>query len=94
MTAYRVYIHLAAHEWGNGLMRHVADRYAAQCDKRPLIVGVHEHAGWFLSYLYGAPAIDDGTVCGTANDAASLAPAVLDFGKTIDHVEVIGDIRR
>ena len=94
MTAYRVFIHLAGNEWGNELMRRVADQYAAQCEKRPLVVKVYEHAGWDLSYLYGAPGIDEGTICGTANDAASLAPAVVAFGKTIDNVEITGDIFR
>jgi len=91
---YRVYVHLAANEWGNELMQRIADEYAGQSDNRPLIVSVHEHAGWHLSYLYGAPGIQDGTICGTANDAASLSQAVLDFGKSIDHVEIIGDVRR
>ena len=94
MTAYRTYVHLAANEWGNELMRRIADQYAGQTDKRPLIVSAHEHGGWHLSYLYGAPGIADGTVCGTANDAASLPQAVLDFGKSIGKVEIIGDIRR
>lgn len=93
MTAYRAYIHLGANEWGNELMRQIADEYAGQTDKRPLIVSVHEHGGWHLSYLYGAPGIDDGTICGTANDAANLPQAVIDFGRG-SVVEIIGDIRR
>jgi len=60
--------------------REYADRHP---DQFPLIVHVQEHAGWFLSYLFGAPGIADGTICGTANDMASLAPAVLAFGRTI-----------
>jgi hypothetical protein len=93
-TVYRVYIYLAANEWGNEIMARIANEYAAQCDKRPLVAEVHEHAGWFLAYLYGAPGIDDGTVCGTANDAASLAPAVMEFGKSIGKVEILPEIRR
>lgn len=89
----RVYIFLASDEWGNELMRRVADEYAKTA-KRPLIVCVHEHAGWFLSFLYGAPGIEDGTICGTANDGASLDPAVLEFGKTITRIEELGEIRR
>lgn len=94
IVVYRVYIYLAADEWNNETMRRIADEYAAQSDNRPLVVEVHEHAGWFLAYLYGAPGIDDGTVCGTANDAASLAPAVVEFGKSIGKVKMLGDIRR
>jgi hypothetical protein len=95
MTVYRVFIHLASNEWGNDLMGLVADDYATEHpDQRPLIVSVHEHAGWHLSFLYGASGIDDGTICGTANDAAVLSPAVLDFGKRITTVEFVGNIRR
>ena len=45
------------------LMHAIAGDYARQhSDKRPLIVTVHEHAGWHLSFLYGAPGIRDGTI--------------------------------
>ena len=91
---YRVYIYLAANEWGNEIMRRIADDYAAQSDNRPLVVSVHEHGGWHLSYLYGAPDIEDGTICGTANDAATLSQAVQDFGATIGKVKILGEIRR
>ena len=85
MVVYRAYIHLGGDEWGNELMCEVADAYAAEhADKRPLIVTVHEHAGWFLSFLYGAPGIANGTICGTANDDAVLPRAVIEFGKSID----------
>jgi hypothetical protein len=95
MTAYRVYIYLAANEWGNELMRKVAADYATEhADKWPLIVSVHEHAGWHLSFLYGAPHIANGTVCGTANDMATLSQAVIDFGQGISGVEILGEIRR
>ena len=95
MIVYRAYIHLASDEWGNGLMPMVANIYAEQhADKRPLIVTVHEHAGWFLSYLYGAPGITDGTICGTANDDAELPRGVIEFGKKIEHRKVLGNFRR
>ena len=44
--AFRVYIYLGAEEYGNDLMWRIADQYAAQSDKRPLVVEVHEHGGW------------------------------------------------
>ena len=91
---YQVYIHLASDEWGNDIMRRIADEYARHHAERPLIVAVHEHAGWRLSYLYGAPGIADGAICGTANDSAVLPQAVLDFGRTIDKVAPLGEIRR
>jgi hypothetical protein len=59
-----------------------------------LIVTVHEHAGWHLSFLYGAPGISDGTVCGTANDDAVLPRGVLEFGKKIDGERFLEYIRR
>ena len=95
MNVYRVFIHLGSDEWGNDLMGLVADDYAAEHpDLRPLIVSVHEHAGWHLSFLYGASGISDGTICGTANDAAVLTQPVLAFGKSITDVEIVGNIRR
>lgn len=57
-------------------------------------MSVHEHAGWHLSFLYGAPGMANGTVCETANDAADLPQAVLDFGKGVTAVEYLGSVRR
>jgi hypothetical protein len=95
MNVYRVFIHLGESDWGNDLMGLLADDYAAEHpDLRPLVVSVHEHAGWHLSYLYGAAGIADGTICDTANDAAVLSQAVLEFGKAITKVEIVGNIRR
>ena len=72
-------------------MAQVAGDFAKEhADKRPLIVEVYEHAGWFLNYLYGAPGIRDGAICGTANDKAVLPKAVLEFGKSIDGEILIG----
>jgi len=88
-------INLADDEWGNELMGQVAREYANQHrDYWPLAVEVYEHAGWFLSYLFGAPGIEDGAICGTANDAASLSAKVLAFGKTIRDVVHLGYERR
>ena len=95
MVVYRAFIHLGDKEWGNGLMRTVAQIYSEEhSDKRPLIVTVHEHAGWFLSFLYGAPGISNGTICGTANDDAVLPQGVLEFGKKIDGERFLDYIRR
>ncbi len=94
MIVNKIYIYLAGNEWGNELMRKVADDFARDNAGRPLIVEVHEHAGWYLAYLYGAPHIDDGTICGTANDGASLSPAVVRFGRSIEKIETLPEIRR
>ncbi len=92
---HRASICLADNEWGNETMGRVAREYADQHrEARPLIVCVYEHAGWFLSYLFGAPGIEDGAICGTANDAASLSPKVLAFGETIRDVVSLGYVRR
>ena len=94
MKCYRVWIHLAHDEWNNDVMQRVAEEYAAaNADKRPLIVKVYEHGGWWLSYLFGAKDIPDGTICGTANDAATLRPDVMRFGESIE-IEELGDIHR
>jgi hypothetical protein len=94
MTVYRAYVYLANDEWGNDTMRRIADEYSRHHAERPLVVEIHEHAGWFLAYLYGAAGIDDGTVCGTANDAGTLRQDVMEFGKTIGNVEVLPETRR
>ena len=95
MTVYRTEIHLADDEWGNGLMQTVANVYAEEnADRRPLIVTVHEHAGLFLAFLYGAPGISDGTICGTVNDDAVLPRGVLEFGKKINDDRFLEYIRR
>lgn len=91
---YRVYVYLASNEWGNELMKKIADEYAAQSDKRPLVVEVHEHAGWYLSYVYGAPNIADGTTCGTANDAAHISQDIIKFWRGVDKEEILPEIRR
>ena len=63
-------------------------------DKQPLICETHEHAGWFLSFIFGAPGLADGTICGTANDMAVLPQAVLSFGEHIDSEIVLESVHR
>jgi len=95
MTIYRTYIHLGANEWGHELMQELANAYAKEhAEKRVLVVEVLEHAGWFLSFLYGAPGIRDGAICGTANDLAVLPQRIVDFGACIDAEIFLEDIRR
>jgi hypothetical protein len=68
MTCYEQYIFLAPHEWGNQLMRQVAEAFLrAHPEVSPLVVLVYEHAGWCLAFT-----LLDGqlTVVGSANDAA------------------------
>jgi hypothetical protein len=84
---------LADGVWGNETMAKAAQEFAADHKElRPLVVHVDEHAGWFLSYLFGAPNIADGTICRcaecrTANDAAHLSEEVLTFERTITEIE-------
>jgi hypothetical protein len=55
-----MWIHMATDEWGNRLMQMVAETIINKdaTDKPPLIVHVHEHAGWSMSFAK----FDDGTV--------------------------------
>ena len=93
-TVHRLFVHLADTEWGGEIMRRAAEQAAAHHHQRPLIVHVNEHAGWFLSYLFGANNIPDGTICGSANDHAELGPDVREFFRTHRDVTHIGSIRR
>ncbi len=92
---HRASIYLADDEWGNVLMGQVAREYAEQHrDCWPLAVEVNEHAGWHLTFLFGAPGVEDGAICGTANDGASLSREVLAFGETIRDTVQLGYVRR
>jgi hypothetical protein len=85
--ARKLWINLGPKEWENELMNQVAmEAFAA--DSSLDVVEVHEHAGWFLSYLR------DGTVVGTANDRAHLSTKAIDFLKSIHGYDSAGDIRR
>lgn len=77
-------------------MRKVAEEIfndPAYKDKQPLTVQVYEHAGWWLQY-----AMIDGeaVVVGTANDAASMSPAVRAFHDKYRHatITMLPGIRR
>lgn len=68
MQCYRQRISLADNEWGNELMRNIAmDALMAHDEPMQMVVEVHEHAGWYITYaldLEGVVAI------GSANDMA------------------------
>jgi hypothetical protein len=100
---YQAWIHMADDEWGNELMREIAKEYFAnpvynngtpvEADKRPLVVRVHEHAGWSLSFAM----IDGEMRCvSSANDAAEFGDKVNAFRKAVYHAkwENVADIRR
>lgn len=80
-------IYLGPKEYGNELMDKVA-REAFSKDETLDVVQVHEHGGWFLSYLR------DGTIVGTANDLAILKPKALDFIHSVEQVDYLPEIRR
>lgn len=76
---YRIDIHLADDEWGSELMAKLAREALLDpqnADKQPLVVMVHEHAGWALGWavLHGEP-----TICYSANDAAAWPWRALEF---------------
>jgi hypothetical protein len=51
-------------------------------------VQVHEHAGWFLTFLR------DGTIVGTANDQAHLNDKATEFLNSVYGYDLAGEIRR
>ena len=64
MTTYDI-VSLADNEWGNQIMREVAQEWFARhphCE----FVEVREHAGWWLGYHRS------GEIIGTANDGAVM----------------------
>lgn len=78
-TVHVLRVHLADHEWGNRLMELVAEEALldpAHAGRHPLVVTVHEHGGWWLSF-----ALIDGrpSVVYTANDAAAFAGKQREF---------------
>lgn len=93
---YKLYIHLADDEWGNALMRQVAEEALADPQYQayqPLVVSVYEHAGWALEF-----ALLDGraTVVSSANDLAVFHGAAARFRENYHDasIQFAGSIRR
>ncbi len=87
LYARKLWIFLGAKEWGNELMRQVAME-ALATDPSLDAVEVHEHGGWYLTFLR------DGTIVGTANDQAQLNDKAIQFLDSIYGYESAGEIRR
>jgi hypothetical protein len=85
--ARKLWIFLGANEWGNELMRQVAME-ALATDLSLDAVEVHEHGGWYLTFLR------DGAMVGTANDQAQLRDRAIQFLRSIYGYESAGEIRR
>jgi hypothetical protein len=85
--ARKLYIYLGPKEYQNELMAQVA-REAFDNDTSLDAVQVHEHGGWFLTYLR------DGTIVGTANDQAHLNDKAMQFLGSIYGYDSAGEIRR
>jgi hypothetical protein len=85
--ARKLWIFLGPREWGNELMRQVAME-ALSTDPNLDAVEVHEHGGWYLTFMR------DGTVVGTANDQAQLSDRAIQFLRSIYGYESAGEIRR
>jgi hypothetical protein len=81
-----VRVHLADNEWGNELMKQVAQEIILSIRKlvTPLVVYVYEHAGWALGYT-----MIDGElkVCYSANDAARYSEKVEAFRQAAYNAE-------
>jgi hypothetical protein len=85
--ARQLFVYLGPKEWENELMFQVAmEAFAA--DASLDAVEVHEHGGWFLTYLR------DGTIISTANDQAHLSDKAKDFLRKIYGFDPAGEIRR
>jgi hypothetical protein len=75
MTVYRMWARMPDGQYGNdgmlALAHAAAERHA---DKRPLLVTVNEHGGWWLQYYFDAT--HTALTVGTANDMARFGPEV------------------
>lgn len=80
-------VNLAHNEYGNDLMKQVADEHFAA---DPLLdaVEVREHAGWFLTWSR------EGYTINTANDTAKLKPDALAWYRQFDGFEHVQWLRR
>jgi hypothetical protein len=85
--ARKLWIFLGPREWGNELMRQVAME-AFATDPSLDAVEVHEHGGWYLTFLR------DETIVGTANDQAQLSDKALRFLNSIYGYYSAGETRR
>lgn len=100
MTVYRCWVRMADNEWSgdrNGqIMPELAREYAERLkDKRPLVINVHEHGGWYHTYLFSG-LYPNGLLIGTANDAAQWSAEVRAVWKSLEGAttEHCGDFRR
>jgi hypothetical protein len=76
LYARKLWIFLGANEWGNHLMKQMAEE-AFAVEATLDAVEVHEHGGRYLTFLR------DGTVVGTANDQAQLRDRAIQFLRSI-----------
>ena len=97
-TVHRLWVHMADDEWSSQedgrKMDNLAREYAAQYAERPMTVTIHEHGGWWLSFLFDGK--HDGMIVGTANDMARFSPekeAIIDNLRKLK-TNFLGSIRR
>ncbi len=91
---------MADNEWAGHregrIMEELAKEYAGKyADKRPLVMEVWEHGGWFHTYYFGEEA-PEGHRLYTANDAAPLAEKSREILERLKGAEsaYLGSIRR
>ncbi len=87
MTLRKVWIFLADHEWGNELMRKLAQEAFAEFPDADA-VEVHEHAGWWLTFRRYMQCV------ASANDCACFPREVDEWWKQWDDCRMIANIRR
>ena len=86
-----VCVYLADDEWGNEKMQEIARELWAKKwpeGKRPDLISVHEHAGWWLEFDSSM------RIVSTANDGWTPSQAVIDWWRQFERFEVIDEIRR
>ena len=99
-TTFWLDVYLGDREWGNELMSKVArETLESHPDKPWLMVTVHEHGGWWLSYAYKAHQREAGRlkviIVATANDTAVPNQDCVEWHAAAPtKIEYIGSIRR
>ena len=91
-TRHHVTVFLGGNEWGNELMLKVAeDLFSLSTDKENLLVTVHEHAGWYLSYAM----INENIRCvSSANDRAEFPEEVRRYWESNQGVKTTLEVIR
>lgn len=92
---YHVFARCTREEWGNGVMEQIAKDAIEDptlATKRPLLVTVQEHAGWWLRWL--AEPDQEPIIVGSANETAIYTGRAKLFRETCSEVEFLPNYER